>query len=91
MAHTIANKSKLVARINRIKGQVMALEKALQEEQDCSLILHQIAGCRGAMNGVMAEVVEGHIRSHLVNSKEKKEMQAQAADSLIDLINSYLK
>ena len=91
MAHTITDKKKLVARVRRIKGQVIALENALEDEQDCSAILHQIAGCRGAMNGLMAEVVEGHIRSHLVSGRVRKEEQVQAADALIDLINSYLK
>jgi len=94
MAHTVADKKKLVARVRRIKGQVEALEKALMEEQDCSSILHQIAGCRGAMNGLMAEVVEGHIRSHILtsgNAPKDKQSQAQAAEDLIELVNSYLK
>src|SRR5580704_15981650 len=91
MAHTVADKKKLVARVRRIRGQVEALEKALEEEQDCSLILHQIAGCRGAMNGLMAEVVEGHIRSHLLIADGNKARQAQAAEDLIELVKSYLK
>jgi DNA-binding FrmR family transcriptional regulator len=89
MAHTVVDKKKLVDRVRRIRGQVEAIEKALEEERDCSVILHNIAGCRGAMNGLMAEVVEGHIRSHLVGGSAAK--QSQAADDLVDLIKSYLK
>lgn len=92
MAHTTADKKKLIDRIRRIRGQIDAIEKALEQEKDCSGILHHIAGCRGAMNGLMAEVVEGHIRSHiLVSENGSKEKQAQAAEELIDLVKSYLK
>jgi DNA-binding FrmR family transcriptional regulator len=90
MAHTTAEKNKLIARVRRMKGQLEAIEKALDEEEDCSAILHQISGCRGAMNGLMAEVLEGHVRSHLLVNGNK-EKQAQAADDLIELVKSYLK
>jgi DNA-binding FrmR family transcriptional regulator len=94
LAHTIAEKTKLIARVRRMKGQLEAIEKALEEEKDCSAILHHIAGCRGAMNGLMAEVVEGHIRSHILTSgtsSKDKQAQAQAAEDLIYLVKSYLK
>ncbi len=94
MGHTTVEKKKLIARIRRIRGQIDAIEKALEEEQDCSAILHHIAGCRGAMNGLMFEVVEGHIRSHLLLSGSKPEdaqIREQAAEDLIDLVKSYLK
>lgn len=94
MAHTTADKKKLIDRVRRIRGQIDAIEKALEEEKDCSAILHHIAGCRGAMNGLMSEVVEGHIRSHILssgNSAKDKQAQAQAAEDLIELVKSYLK
>ncbi len=94
MAHTVKEKKKLIDRVRRIRGQIDAIEKALEEEKDCSSILHHIAGCRGAMNGLMAEVVEGHIRSHLLtndSSPTDKQDQVQAAEDLIELVKSYLK
>jgi len=92
MGHTTADKKKLIDRVRRIRGQIEAIEKALVDEQDCSAILHHIAGCRGAMNGLMAEVVEGHIRSHLLApGNANKEKQSQAAEDLIELVRSYLK
>ncbi len=92
MGHTTADKKKLLDRVRRIRGQVDAIEKALEQEKDCSDILHHLAGCRGAMNGLMAEVVEGHIRSHILSpGKAGKEEQARAAEDLIDLVKSYLK
>lgn len=92
MAHTKADKKKLIDRVRRIRGQIEAIERSLEQEKDCSEVLHHIAGCRGAMNGLMAEVVEGHIRSHIVapvNGDRRK--QTEAAEQLIDLIKSYLR
>jgi len=67
MSHTIKEKKKLLARAGRIRGQVEAIERALNEETDCERIMHMIAGIRGSVAGLMAEVVEDHIRTHLVN------------------------
>ena len=67
MAHTIREKKKLLARVGRIRGQIEAIERALSEEADCERIMHMIAGIRGGVAGLMAEVVEDHIRTHLVD------------------------
>lgn len=65
MAHTVREKSKLLVRVRRIKGQAEALERALDSEADCAATLQQIAAIRGAVNGLMLEILEGHIRDHL--------------------------
>ena len=65
MPHTIKEMKQLLTRVRRIKGQADALETALEQGGDCSAILQQIAAIRGAVNGLMAEVLEGHIREHL--------------------------
>jgi DNA-binding FrmR family transcriptional regulator len=92
MAHTRRDKDKLLKRVSRIQGQVEALKRALQEEQECSSVLLLLASCRGAFNGLMAEIVEGHIRCHVLGEDTKPTSpKAQAADELIDLVKSYLK
>ena len=92
MAHIIRDKQKLLNRVRRIGGQVRAIEKAVEEQKDCSIVLQTIAACRGAINGLMAEVVEGHIRYHLVDPDHRPTSdQARAAQELIDVVNSYLK
>ena len=92
MAHTKKDKVKLLNRVNRIKGQVNAIEKALEADDDCSRVLQTIAACRGAINGLMAEVLEGHVRFHVVDPRRKPTMeQAEATEELIDLVNRYLK
>jgi FrmR/RcnR family transcriptional regulator, repressor of frmRAB operon len=92
MAHTIRDKKKLVDRVRRIRGQVDGIEKALVEEHDCAKILQTIAACRGAINGLMAEVIEGHVRFHVVNPDHRPGSgQAKAAQELIDVIKRYLR
>ena len=90
--HTVEEKPKLILRIKRIKGQIAAIERALEADEECSDLLQLITGARGAMNGLMAELLEGHIRFHVIDPKQKiSSEQALAADELIDIVRSYLK
>jgi DNA-binding FrmR family transcriptional regulator len=92
MAHTLQNKQKLVNRVRRIRGQVEAVEKAIEEERDCFAILQTVAACRGAINGLMAEIMEDHIRHHLLKSDRSPHPQeVQAAEELIEVVKTYLK
>jgi DNA-binding FrmR family transcriptional regulator len=92
VAHTIRDKKKLLNRVRRIRGQVKAVGRALDEEHNCSTILQTIAACRGAINGLMAEVIEGHVRYHLVDpDKQPTTAKARAAQELLDVIKAYLK
>jgi DNA-binding FrmR family transcriptional regulator len=92
MAHTTRDKTKLLNRVRRIKGQVEGIEKALEAEKDCYLVLNTIVACRGALNGLMAEVLEGHIRFHVLDPGHQPEPeQAKAAEMLVDLIRAFLK
>lgn len=92
MAHTIRDKQKLLNRVRRIRGQIEAVEKAIEQEQDCYAILQTIAACRGAINGLTAEIIEGHIRFHVVDPDQQPTSdQARAAQQLIDVVRSYLK
>ena len=78
MSHTQKEKRALLNRIRRLRGQLDGLERSLNDEQSCYDILQQIAAVRGAVNGLMAEVMEGHIREHLVADDLSAE-QRQAA------------
>jgi len=93
VAHTIRDKQKLMNRVRRIRGQVEGLEKALEEGRDCFVVLQTIAACRGALNGLMAQVLEGHIREHVLDPEHQPPSagQAQAADLLVDLVHAFLK
>ena len=92
MAHITKDREKLLIRIRRIKGQITAVEKAVDANEECSKVLQTIAACRGAINGLMAEVLEGHVRFHVIDSRRKQTAdQAEATEELIDLVNRYLK
>jgi DNA-binding FrmR family transcriptional regulator len=92
MAHTAKDKTRLLSRVRRIRGQVEAIERALDGEHECSSVLQLMAACRGALNGLMAEVMEGHIRFHvLAPNNGKNSPQVKAAEELIDVVRAYLK
>ena len=92
MAHTIRDKAKLLNRVRRLRGQLEAVERGLEDERDCSSILQLIAACRGAMNGLMAEVLEGHVRMHVLDpDAEPKSKRARAAQELLDVVKAYLR
>lgn len=92
MAHTAAEKKRLLNRVRRIRGQVEALERALEEEVECADTLHAIAVCRGALDSLMAEVIEGHIRYHVLDPERVvTDSQNQAADDLIEALKTYLR
>ncbi len=92
MAHTIREKTKLLARVRRIRGQVEAIERALESEVGCADVLQVIASVRGAMNSLMAEVMEDHIRFHVVDpARERDPEKAKGAEELIEVVRAYLK
>jgi DNA-binding FrmR family transcriptional regulator len=93
MSHSLQEKKKLLNRVHRIMGQVAAIERSLeQEETGCSEILHNIAACRGAMDALMAEVIEGHIRFHILPANGSASGdQLRAADDLVNALRAYLK
>lgn len=91
MSHTIKGKKGLLTRVRRIKGQAEALEKALERETDCSAVLQQIAAIRGAVNGLMAEVLEGHLREHLGADDIPPQQRSEDLDQVVAVLRSYMK
>jgi DNA-binding FrmR family transcriptional regulator len=90
--HTEHDKEKLCNRVRRIRGQLNAVEKALVEGEDCSTVLHTLTACRGAMDSLLYEIVEGHIRFHIVDPNvQPTSDQAKATKELLDALRSYFK
>ena len=90
VSHTIANKEELLKRVRRIAGQVAAIEKSLEAEDGCSVILQRITGTRGALNGLMAEVLEEHLDTHVVDARSTT-ARRKAANELLEVVRTYLK
>ena len=92
LAHILRDKKKMLNRVRRIRGQVESVEHAIEREADCSEILHTISACRGAINSLMAEVLDGHIRFHVMDPDHNPTSEkARATQELIDVIRAYLR
>lgn len=88
MPHTTRDKEKLIARVHRISGQVKAIEKALDDEQEPSSVMQLIASCRGALNGLMSELMEGHLKEHVAEEKNIGKRKI-AADEILEILKTY--
>jgi DNA-binding FrmR family transcriptional regulator len=80
---------RLLARVRRIRGQIEGIERALEESDDCSAVLQQTAAARGALNGLMAELIDAHVRHHVVGAA--KERKDRGAEELMEIVRSYLR
>ncbi len=90
MSHTIKDQEKLLARVRRLKGQMEAVERALEARQPCGDILNLVASVRGAVNGLTVELIEDHIRGHVAGHESQGEREVGAAE-LIEIVRRYLK
>ena len=90
MAHISRKKDKLIARARRLKGQTEGIERALQSGAPCAEVLRQITSVRGAVSGLMAEVMEDHLREHVLAAASENERQ-EGGDALIEVMRAYMK
>ena len=94
MSHVISDRKKLLHRIRRITGQLAAVERALEGDAECTTVMHGLSACRGALDALTAEVIEDHIRHHVVGGSRgagSRSSQARAADELIGILKTYLR
>jgi DNA-binding FrmR family transcriptional regulator len=92
MGHIDKEKTKLLNRLKRIRGQVEGIERAVSEGKDCVRVLQQATSCRGALEGFIAEVIEDHIREHLVEpGAPAGDERVRAAEELVEIVHAYLK
>ena len=91
MAHLKNNKEALLARVRRLAGQIAAIEKAISDDVACNTILHQVAGVRGAVGGLMDELIGDHIQQHLAQPGLSDAEGAEAAEGIIAAIRRYAK
>lgn len=92
MTHTIREKTKLLHRVRRLRGQVEAIERALEAEAGCGEVMRLVVSVRGAANGLMAELMEDHIRMHVCDpSRDRDRDRAKGAGDLIEVVHAYLR
>jgi FrmR/RcnR family transcriptional regulator, repressor of frmRAB operon len=92
MAHTTEEKRKLLTRVNRLQGQLESIRTAIEDEKDCASVLQQIAACRGAINSLLVEIIDGEIRFHVLSRNSKVDSrEAKAAENLVEILHRYIK
>jgi DNA-binding FrmR family transcriptional regulator len=92
MAHTSEEQRRLLSRINRIEGQVKSIRTALENNCECGTVLQQIAACRGAINSLLVEIIDGEIRFHVLSKNAKVDSrEARAAQDLVEILHRYIK
>ena len=91
MPHSPADKKKALTRVKRIRGQLDALERALEDGADCAPVLQQLAAVRGAVNGLMSEILESHLREEFAHPASTPEQREAGIDAAVALVRSYLK
>lgn len=92
MGHVAKEKTKLLNRIKRLRGQIAAIERAVESDQECAEVLQQATSCRGALDGFIAEVIEDHIREHMIDPRAgRDDPSVTAAEELVDIVHQYLK
>ncbi|PXV61761.1 DNA-binding transcriptional regulator, FrmR family [Dyella jiangningensis] len=91
MPHSAEEKKRVLARVRRVRGQLDALELALEKGEACGPILQQIAAVRGAINGLMAGVLESHLREEFAHLAHGSDAPEKSIDEVVSLVRSYLR
>lgn len=91
MPHTPEEKKRVLSRVRRVKGQAEALELALERGVECGAVLQQIAAIRGAINGLMSQVLESHLREQLGQPATSAKQRQDRVDDVVGLLRTYMK
>jgi DNA-binding FrmR family transcriptional regulator len=88
MSHISKEKLELVSRTKKVIGQMESVLRGLEEDAHCADVLQRLAAARGAINSLMGELMEDHIRNHM---PRKTKSSAEAAEDLVEIVRTYLK
>ena len=92
MGHVSKDREKLLNRLKRLRGQIEAIHRSVEAGEECARVLQQATACRGALDGFIGEMIEGHIREHVVDPKlGRNSPESVAAEELIEIVHQYLK
>lgn len=89
MSHITNSKRQILARVRRLAGQIAAIERAVQADAECSETLHLVAGVRGALNGLMSELIDDHLMNHVAAPGLSHRQRAEAAQELQTLLRRH--
>jgi DNA-binding FrmR family transcriptional regulator len=88
MSHTSREKLDLTTRTKKVIGQLESVLRGLNDDEPCAEVLRRLAAARGAVNSLMAELMEDHIMNHMPKNSKSAE---EAAEDMIQIVRTYLK
>ena len=89
MGHLKIDKTRILARVHRIAGQVAAIKTAVESDAECAVVLHRAAAARGAMNGLVGQLLEEHAREHVAHPKLTAAERAKGLEELLAAFRHY--
>ncbi|WP_425919304.1 metal/formaldehyde-sensitive transcriptional repressor [Acinetobacter sp. TSRC1-2] len=87
MSHLHQDK-KIQNRVKRLQEQINAVDQVLNNpDPSCITVLQQVAAIKGAVNGLMNELIESHLRHHVIG--EQTEINEQQLAEFLKLLKRY--
>ena len=80
---------KLIARINRIEGQVRGLKKMVEDDRECLHVLKQIAAAAGALRSLGGVILEDHLKGCVSNAIQKKDNESELISEVVKIFNKF--
>ncbi|WP_417898263.1 metal-sensitive transcriptional regulator [Bacillus haimaensis] len=87
--HSETVKKSLISRLNRVEGQVRGVKRLIEEDTYCDDVLTQIAAIQSALNGVGKLLLEGHMKSCVV--ERIQEGDTEVIDELLVTVKRLMK
>ncbi|MHD0397208.1 copper-sensing transcriptional repressor CsoR [Staphylococcus simulans] len=88
--HSEQIKSNLKARLNRIEGQVRAINRMIDEDVYCDDVLTQIRATRSALNSVAVKLLDHHMKGCILHKAEDGQAEA-AMEELLVTVQKLIK
>ena len=82
---------KLIARINRIEGQVRGLKKMVEDDRDCLQVLKQIAAASGALRSLGSVILEDHLKGCVATAIQTKDNETDLISEVVEIFNKFSK
>jgi DNA-binding FrmR family transcriptional regulator len=83
------DRSKLIARINRIEGQVRGLKKMVEGDRDCLQVLKQIAAANGALRSLGSMILEDHLKGSVATAIQTHDNESELISEVIEIFNKF--
>lgn len=83
--------SSLIARINRIEGQVRGIKKMVEADRECMQVLKQIAATSGALRSLGTVLLEEHLKGCVVTAIQDQGDASEMIEQVVDIFNKFSK